>query len=137
MTEKDSMAKVKSVAESIPNAMKAYAKHPLVADFVDAVFEAVGERASKIEKDDASNVDTIYCLALANILEVFVINIDRLLANKGTVAHLNFIVYFLWVVWSSLDVAMNLYPGRLAWDPPVKFMEIVEAMRKELVQSAV
>ena len=132
MNEKNSMMGVGSVSESIPNALKAYSKNLLVADFVNAVFEAVTERAATIEKDDASNVDTIYCLALTNVLEMLVIDINRILKNKGTVAHLNFLVYFLWVVWSGLDKAMNLCSGRLTWNPPAKAMEIIEAMRREL-----
>ena len=90
-----------TTCESIPDILKAYSKNPLVADFVDAVFEAVTERAAKIEKDDNSNLDIVYYVSLTNVLEMFVINIDRLLANKCTAANLNLTVYFLWVVWSG------------------------------------
>jgi len=145
------MTKVKSVAgrvadvyggisemlgtdESIRGRLKANSTNPFIADFVDATFEAVEKRAATIE-NDTSNVDTIYCIALVNALELSTITIDRLLKRKDTAAHLDDIANRLWEIWSGVDEAINLCPDRQAWKPPAKAAEILESIKAELVQS--
>ena len=145
MTGKD-MVDVKSIADranvheqisEARNVLKTFAKNPLVADFVDAAFEAVVERAAKIDKKGISNMSTVYCITLVNALEMFTIHISQLLNNRdtATAAQLKATVFFLWVIWSSLDVAMNLCRGLRVWRPPVKALEILALLQKELMQS--
>ena len=120
--------------ESIRSRLKANSTNPFIADFVDATFEAVEDRAATIE-NNASNVDIIYCISLVNALEVSTITIDRLLKSNGTATHLDDIANRLWEIWSGLDEAMNLCPDRLAWELPTKAAEILESIKAELVQS--
>ena len=120
--------------ESIRNRLRANTENALVADFIDTTFYAVEGRSNSIQNKD-TNVDIVYCIVLVNVLEMFTITLDLLLKRKGTAAHLDKIVNHLWMMWLRLDVAMNLCPSQQAWKPPMKALEIVEAMRKELAQS--
>ena len=151
MTERNSMMEVRSVAdratgvyerirealgttETIRDRLKSNSTNALVADFVDAAFYAVEGRAESI-KDNASNVSIIYCITLANVLEMFTVTLDLLLKRKYTAAHIDKIANHLWGLWSGLDMAMNLCPDRRAWSPPVAAAGILENIKKELAQS--
>ena len=146
MTEKDSIAERASIYrqiseslgtdKSIPSVLKSELSNTLLAGFVDATFDAVEERAATIT-NNAPNADTLYCIALANALEMITITIDRLLERKCPVVLANYIANHLWGIWSGLDEAMDLCPDRQSWKPPAKVAEMLETIKQKLVQSAV